>query len=101
MSSRRSRRLGSRTRMTFRRWKEVLAEQPLLDPRLEILVRRGDDADVGLDRRMTADAIVMAIGEDAQQPRLQFGRHVADFIEEQRAALGLLETPPPLRRPHR
>src|SRR5690606_1951225 len=27
----------------------------------------------------------------AQQPRLRLGRHVADLVEEQRAAVGLLE----------
>ena len=76
---------------------EVLAEEVLLDPRFEILVRRGDDADVRLDRRMSADAVVVAIGEHAQQARLQFGRHIADLVEEERAAFGLLEAATTLR----
>src|SRR4029077_904703 len=33
----------------------------------------------------------------AQEARLQLGRHVADLVEEQRAALGLLEAPAPQR----
>ena len=38
-----------------------------------------------------AHAIEVAVGQHTQQPRLQVERHVADFVEEQRAALGLLE----------
>ena len=34
----------------------------------------------------------MAVGEHAQQAGLQFGRHVADFVEKQGATVGLLET---------
>jgi hypothetical protein len=47
---------------------------------------------------MAADAIVVAIGQHAQQPRLQLCRHVADLVEKQGAALGLLEAPLSLRR---
>ena len=54
-------------------------------------MRRRDDAHVGLDRRVAADAIEVAVGEHAQQARLQFRRHVADLVEEERAAFGLLE----------
>ena len=54
-------------------------------------MRGRDHPHIGLDRLVTADAIKLAVGEHAQQARLQFRRHVADFIEEQRAALGLLE----------
>jgi hypothetical protein len=78
--------------------KQVFAKQSLPDPRFEILVRRGNDADLCLEGRMAANAIVMTIGKHAQQPRLQLRRHIADFVEEQRPALGLLETPLPLRR---
>ena len=70
---------------------EVLAEQSLAHARLEVLVRRGDDAHVRFQGRVPADAVVVAVGEDAQQAGLQLGRHVADLVEEQRAALGLLE----------
>ena len=71
---------------------QVLAEQALVDQDAEVLVGGGDDADVGLDRRSTADGGVFALLEDAKQPGLGLHRHVADFVEEQRAALGLLES---------
>ena len=70
---------------------QVFAEQVFLDARLEILVRRGDDAHVDLDRQLAADAIELAFRQHAQQARLQLRRHVADLVEEQRAAVGLLE----------
>ena len=70
---------------------QVLAEQALLNQDAQILVGRGDDAHVALDRRAAADGGVFALLQHAQQPRLRLHRHVADFVEEQRAALGLLE----------
>ena len=70
---------------------QVLAEQSLAHALLEILVRRRDHAHVRLERRMAADAVVLAVGQHAQQPHLQVGRHVADLVQEQRAAFGLLE----------
>ena len=60
-------------------------------------MRGGDDAHVGLDRLVAADAVELAVGQHAQQPRLQVRRHVADLVEEQRAAVGLLEAAAPLR----
>ena len=70
---------------------EVLAERALAHARLEVLVRGGDHAHVRLERLVAADAVELAVGEHAQQARLQVRRHVADLVEEQRAALGLLE----------
>ena len=70
---------------------QVLAEQPLLDEDAQVLVGGRDDADVGLDRRAAADGGVFALLQHAQQPRLRLHRHVADLVEEQRAALRLLE----------
>ncbi len=40
---------------------------------------------------MAADPVELAIGQHAQQAGLGVGRHVADLIEEQGAAVGLLE----------
>ena len=91
MSSRRSRSGGRRRRITFRRWKRSSRNRPCAHARLEVLVRGGDDAHVGLDRLVAADAVEAAVGQHAQQPRLQLRRHVADLVEEQRAAFGLLE----------
>ena len=71
---------------------QILAEQALLDQDAQVLVGGGDDAHVGLDRRAAADGRVLALLQHAQQARLRLHRHVADLVEEQRAALGLLET---------
>ncbi len=40
---------------------------------------------------MAADAVDLALREDAQDPGLGLGRHVADLVEEERAAVGGLE----------
>jgi hypothetical protein len=40
---------------------------------------------------VAADAIELAVGEHAQEPGLQVERHVADLVEEERSAVGLLE----------
>ena len=70
---------------------EILAEQALLNELAQIAIGGGDDAHIGLDRRAPAHGGVFALLQHAQQPRLRFQRHVADFVEEQRAAFGLLE----------
>ena len=72
---------------------EVLAEQAASHTVLQVLVRRGDDADIHTDRRLSAHAIELSLRQDAQQTRLQRRRHVADLVEKQRAAVGLLEAP--------
>jgi hypothetical protein len=40
---------------------------------------------------VAADAVELAVRQHAQQARLQVERHVADLVEEQGAAVGLLE----------
>ncbi len=70
---------------------QVFPEQALLDQDAQILVARCHDPDVGLDRGAPADRGVFALLQHPQQPRLRFHRHVADFVEEQRAAFGLFE----------
>ena len=72
---------------------QVFAEQPLAHALLEILMRRGDDAYVRFQRRVAADAVILAVGQHPQQANLQVRRHVADLVQKQRAALGLLESP--------
>src|SRR5690349_10123074 len=76
---------------------EILAEDAALDALLEILVGGSDHAHVDLDRRLPAHAIELAFGQHAQQSRLQRRRHIADFVEEQRAEVGLLEAAAALR----
>ena len=72
---------------------QVLAEQALPDQLRQIAMRRGDDAHIDPDRRASADRGVFAFLQHAQQPGLRLERHVADLVEKQRAALGLLEAP--------
>ena len=76
---------------------QVLAEATFLDALLQVLVRGGNHAHMGLDGRVAAHPVELAVRQHAQKTRLQIKRHVADFIEEQRAALGLLEAAAPLR----
>ena len=80
-------------RITFSRWNRSSRNSPLRDAIFQVLVRGGDDAHVDLDRRLATDAIELALGQHAQQSRLQRQAHVADLVEEQRAAVGLLEAP--------
>ena len=70
---------------------QILAEQALIDLLLQVAVGGGDDPDIGPDRGAAADRRVLALLQHAQQPRLRFHRHVADLVEKQRAAFGLLE----------
>ena len=80
---------------------EVLAELPLRDHLLEVAVGRRDDADVDVDRLVAADALELALLQEAQQLHLDGRRDLADLVEEQRAAVGLLEAAVAPRRPRR
>ena len=70
---------------------EVFAELPLAHRRGEILVGRGDHAHVDREGPLPAHPMDDARLEHAQQFRLRFRAQVADFIQEQRAAVGQLE----------
>ena len=72
---------------------QILAERPVLNRLLEILVGRGDEAHVRLQRLGAAEPLVLALLQHAQQLHLRREGDVADFVEEQRAALGQLEAP--------
>src|SRR5262249_26057000 len=72
---------------------EVLAKLPLGDRRLQVAVRRRQQADVDLDWLVGADAVDLLVLQDTQQLRLQRQRHVANLVQEQRAAAGVLEAP--------
>ena len=55
-------------------------------------MRRGDDADVERRHpRIRADALNLAGLEEAQQQRLHAQAHLADFVHEDRAAVGRFE----------
>ena len=79
---------------------EILAEVPGRHLFLEIAMRGDDHANIHAHRRAAADALDLALFENAQQLGLHDRRHVADLVEKQRAAMGLLELAgvPQLRR---
>src|SRR5881409_3350867 len=70
---------------------EVFAEALLLDQPSEVAVRRGDQADVDLDRPGAADTLELLLLEDPEELRLELERDLADLVEEERAAMGHLE----------
>ena len=72
---------------------QVLAEAALLDRPLEILVGRGNQPDVGLQRLVAAEALELPLLQDAQQLDLRRQLHVANLVEEQRPSLGQFEPP--------
>ncbi|KEH14066.1 hypothetical protein GY15_07625 [Delftia sp. 670] len=75
---------------------QILAEGAVAHALLQVLVGGGDDAHMCLDGLVAAHAVEMPVRQHTQQARLQVERHVADFIEKERAALGLLEAAAPL-----
>jgi hypothetical protein len=52
-----------------------------------------NDADIRLEGLVAPHAVVLAIGENSQQPSLQVERHIPDLIEKERAALSLFKAP--------
>src|SRR5262249_26515322 len=70
---------------------ESLAGRALRDHLREIRMRGGDDAHVDLDRVGVADALELALLQHAEQLGLQRRAHRADFVEQQRALVRLLE----------
>jgi hypothetical protein len=56
-----------------------------------VLIRRTDDAHVGANRVGAADALKLAVLDHAQNLLLHARRYRAELVEDQRAAVGLLE----------
>src|SRR5438270_8113570 len=75
---------------------EIFAEVARLHLRFEILVRRGDHAHIHFDGLLAADALKRLLLQNAQHFRLRLETHVADLVEEERAAVGELELSFPL-----
>ena len=73
---------------------QVLPEAALFNALLQVLVGGCDHTHVGLDGVVPTHTVEVAVAQHPQQTGLQVERHIADFVEEQCAALGLLETPP-------
>lgn len=70
---------------------EIAAKLVLFDEFVEISVRGDDGAHIDLDGLVAADTLNFAFFEDAKKFGLHGQGHVADFIEEECAAFGLLE----------
>ena len=91
MSSRRSASGGHADRHDRQPVIEILAEFSGGDLGLDIAAGRGDDAHVDRDLGAAADALEGLIDQHAQNLVLRLARHVGDFVDEQRAAMGLFE----------
>jgi hypothetical protein len=70
---------------------QIFAEAAAVDLLAQVAVGRGQDPDVDLDRAIAADPLDLALLEHPQQLRLERDVELADLVEEDRAALGLLE----------
>lgn len=71
---------------------QIFAEAAGGDALRQVGVGGGDHADVDVNGFRGADALELALLEDAQELGLRIQGHVADFIEEERAVVGLFET---------
>ena len=70
---------------------EIFAKSSLPDLVFEVAMGRDDHSHVHGKRLISADALDFTFFQHPQQFRLHGGRHVSDFVEEQSAAVGLLE----------
>src|SRR5258707_11465945 len=70
---------------------EVFAKRPFANHRFQIAVRGGDDAHIHRNSLPAANALESLLLEHAQEFYLRAGRQVADFVEEERTLVGLLE----------
>src|SRR5581483_261893 len=71
---------------------EIGAELAVGDRFLEVAICRAYQPHVNPNRPHAADSFELALLERAQELGLKRGRRVADFIEEERAAMSLFET---------
>src|SRR6185503_15897058 len=68
----------------------------ILDHLLKVAVGGGNHPHVDLHRMRIADALELSLLKHAQKLHLERRAHRADFVEEQRALVGLLETALPV-----
>src|SRR5216684_1088076 len=76
---------------------KVLSEGPIFYHLFEIRTGGRDNTHVDLDGTVATNPLELPLLQYAQQFDLERNRHVADFIEENRAAIGLLESADPRR----
>ena len=70
---------------------QVFAEGAILEGGAQVAVGGGEQAHVDLDGAGAAEALEFALLQHAQEFDLGGGRHVADFVEEERALVGEFE----------
>ncbi len=70
---------------------QVFAEQAFVDQRLQIAVGGRDDPDIRPDLSGAAQLGQRAAVQKPREPRLCLWRQIADIVEQQRAAVGLLD----------
>src|SRR5215813_10165840 len=75
---------------------EILTEELRSDHFGEISIGRRDDAHVGLERLCPAETFEFVLLQHAEELWLHLQGHLADLVEEQRAAVGELEASDPL-----
>ena len=72
---------------------EIFAKTLFADFNAQVTIRGGHHSDIELARTYRSDWLDFMRLQDAQQLALHGERHLADFIEKDRAALGMLEKP--------
>ena len=92
MSSGRARSGGTCIDVERKAVEQVGAKSAKLGEPRQVLVGRADDAYVGADRVGAADALKFAVLDDAEDLLLHARRDRTELIEDERAAVGLLET---------
>src|SRR3989338_10825281 len=70
---------------------EVLPKGARLHALVELRVGGGDDPDIEADGLRPADALALALLQDAEELALQVERHGADLVEKERAAVCLFK----------
>src|SRR6516164_4666515 len=78
---------------------QVLAESAGADLAAKLPIRRSNDPDIDLDAARPPYPLKCLLLQDAHDLALGFERHIADLVEEQRAAMSTLEGTDLARRP--
>src|SRR5918998_2049690 len=73
---------------------EIVTEGALLHQLFQIFVCRSNDSHIYLGGDLATDRIELPLLQNAQQFRLGRERHVTDFVEKERAAMGLSKESP-------
>ena len=71
---------------------QVCPKGTLVDPCLNVLVRRTDKAEINFDLVITTHPLHRPVFQDAQQFGLKRQRHIPDLVEKQGASMGKLDT---------